>query len=88
MARTAEVGDETGSAVTAGRLVRDAMRLALLLDRRSAPYQKWLGTAFAETPMTSQCTSPEPFMPRTSKPASPHWRWPTPHWPGGTTTRV
>jgi hypothetical protein len=47
VARTAEVGDETGSAVTAARLVRDSMRLALLIDRRYAPYQKWLGTAFA-----------------------------------------
>jgi hypothetical protein len=47
VARTAEVGDESGSAVTAARLVRDLIRLALLLDRRYAPYQKWLGTAFA-----------------------------------------
>lgn len=50
VARTAEVGDETGSAVTAARLVRDIMRLALLLERRYAPYQKWLGTAFAQAP--------------------------------------
>ena len=47
VARTAEVGDDTGSAVSAARLVRDCMRLALLIDRRYAPYQKWLGTAFA-----------------------------------------
>jgi hypothetical protein len=47
VARTAEVGDELGSAVTAARQVRDMMRLALLLDRTYAPYQKWLGTAFA-----------------------------------------
>lgn len=47
VARAAEVGDELGSAVTAARLVRDMMRLALLLERRYAPYQKWLGTAFA-----------------------------------------
>lgn len=47
VARTAEVGDETGSKVIAARLVRDMMRLSLLLDRRYAPYQKWLGTAFA-----------------------------------------
>lgn len=47
VARTAEVGDDTGSAVIAARLVRDLMRLALLLDRRYAPYPKWLGTAFA-----------------------------------------
>src|SRR5680860_393212 len=47
VARTAEVEEELGSAVTAARLVRDMMRLALLLDRRYAPYQKWLGSAFA-----------------------------------------
>jgi hypothetical protein len=47
VARTAEVEDQTGSSVTAARLVRDVMRLALLLDRRYVPYQKWLGTAFA-----------------------------------------
>ncbi len=46
VARTAQVGDETGSAVTAARQVRDVMRVALLLERRYAPYQKWLGTAF------------------------------------------
>ncbi|HEY8719037.1 DUF4037 domain-containing protein [Pengzhenrongella sp.] len=48
--RTAEVGDELGSAVVAGRLVRDSMRLALLMGRRYAPYSKWLGTAFARLP--------------------------------------
>ena len=50
VARAAEVGDETGSAVVAGRLVRDLMRLALLLGRRYAPYGKWLGTAFQRMP--------------------------------------
>jgi uncharacterized protein DUF4037 len=45
--RTAEVGDELGSRVVAARLVRDVMRLALLLERRYAPYSKWLGSAFA-----------------------------------------
>ena len=45
--RTAEVGDDLGSHVVAGRLVRDMMRMALLLDRRYAPYSKWLGSAFA-----------------------------------------
>jgi hypothetical protein len=44
--RTAEVGDEIGSRVLCARLVRDAMRLAFLLERRYAPYSKWLGTAF------------------------------------------
>ncbi|ADB31930.1 hypothetical protein Kfla_2865 [Kribbella flavida DSM 17836] len=45
--RTHEVGDDLGSRVLAARLVRDAMRLALLLRRTYAPYSKWLGTAFA-----------------------------------------
>ncbi len=45
--RTHEVGDELGSRVVAGRLVRDLMRLALLQARTYAPYSKWLGTAFA-----------------------------------------
>jgi hypothetical protein len=45
--RTAEVGDHLGSGVVAARLVRDLMRLALLMARRYAPYTKWLGTAFA-----------------------------------------
>lgn len=45
--RSAEVGDDLGSAVVAARLVRDLMRLCLLLARRYAPYSKWLGSAFA-----------------------------------------
>jgi hypothetical protein len=48
--RTAEVGDELGSAVIAARQVRDCVRLALLLGRRYAPYSKWLGSAFARLP--------------------------------------
>jgi len=30
------------------RLVRDAMMLCFLMERRYAPYIKWLGTAFAQ----------------------------------------
>ncbi|MFE4966218.1 DUF4037 domain-containing protein [Streptomyces sp. NPDC056660] len=48
--RCGEVGDELGSAVAAARLVRDLMRLCLLMDRRYPPYGKWLGSAFARTP--------------------------------------
>ena len=48
--RTAEVGDQLGAAVLTGRLVRDCMRLALLMGRKYAPYSKWLGTAFAGLP--------------------------------------
>jgi Domain of unknown function (DUF4037) len=45
--RTAEVGDELGSRVVAARLVRDLIRLSFLIERRYAPYSKWLGSAFA-----------------------------------------
>jgi hypothetical protein len=45
--RTAEVGDELGSRLVAGRLARDLIRLCFLLERRYAPYTKWLGSAFA-----------------------------------------
>ncbi len=45
--RAAEVGDELGSRMVAARLARDAMRLCFLLERRYAPYSKWLGSAFA-----------------------------------------
>jgi Domain of unknown function (DUF4037) len=44
--RAAEVGDELGSRVLAARLARELTRLAFLLERRYAPYSKWLGTAF------------------------------------------
>ena len=46
--RTAEAGDELGSRVLAARLARDLMRLSFLLERRYAPYSKWLGSAFAQ----------------------------------------
>jgi len=45
--RTAEVGDEIGSALVTAALARDLMRLAFLMERRYAPYPKWFGTAFA-----------------------------------------
>jgi Holliday junction resolvasome RuvABC endonuclease subunit len=49
VARNTEVGDETGSAITAVRQAREVMRLTLLLQKRYAPYHKWLGTAFARS---------------------------------------
>jgi hypothetical protein len=56
--RAAEAGDELGSAVVAARLVRDLMRLALLLGRRYAPYGKWLGSAFAQLPAAAELGPP------------------------------
>ena len=52
--RCAEVGDDLGSAMVAGRLVRDLMRLCLLLERRYAPYSKWLGSAFARLDLAGE----------------------------------
>ena len=52
--RCAEVGDDLGSAVVAARLVRDLMRLSLLMARRYPPYSKWLGSAFASLPSAPQ----------------------------------
>ena len=46
--RAGAVGDELGSALIAGRLVRSVLLLCFLYERRYAPYPKWLGTAFSE----------------------------------------
>ncbi|WP_218177811.1 DUF4037 domain-containing protein [Amycolatopsis australiensis] len=54
--RSGEVGDELGSAVVAARLVRDLMRLCLLMARRYPPYSKWLGSAFAQLPAAADLT--------------------------------
>jgi Domain of unknown function (DUF4037) len=48
--RCAEAGDDLGSAMVTARLVRDLVRLLLMMQRRYPPYGKWLGTAFARTP--------------------------------------
>ncbi|MDQ1018350.1 DUF4037 domain-containing protein [Streptomyces afghaniensis] len=54
--RCGEVGDELGSAIVAARLIRDLMRLSLLMHRRYPPYSKWLGTAFTATPLGAALT--------------------------------
>ncbi len=46
-ARCGEAGDDLGSRIVAARLVRDLVRLCFLIERRYAPYSKWLGTAFS-----------------------------------------
>lgn len=48
--RTGERGDDTGSRVLAGRVVRSILRLGFLLERRWPPYSKWLGTLFTRLP--------------------------------------
>ncbi len=46
--RAGDVGDEIGSTIIAGRLVRDLMRLCFLMERCYAPYPKWFGTGFSK----------------------------------------
>ena len=47
MGRCGQVGDDLGSRLIAGRLVRDVMGLCFLIERQYAPYVKWFGTTFA-----------------------------------------
>ncbi|MEY9929916.1 hypothetical protein ABH926_004556 [Catenulispora sp. GP43] len=58
LGRCGEVGDELGSAVVCARLVRDLMRLVLLMERRYPPYSKWLGSAFARCDAAAVLTPP------------------------------
>lgn len=46
--RCGDVGDNTGSQITAARLIREMMKLCFLMEKNYAPYSKWLGTAFAK----------------------------------------
>nr|MDT0663239.1 DUF4037 domain-containing protein [Micromonospora sp. DSM 115978] len=56
--RTGGTGDDLGSRVLAGRIVRDLIRLAFLVSRRWAPYDKWLGRAFGELPVAAVLDPP------------------------------
>lgn len=44
--RCGEDRDELGSRINTARIVREVMRLSLLLEQRYSPYSKWLGAAF------------------------------------------
>jgi hypothetical protein len=48
--RAADRGDEAGARVIAGAITGSLLRLALLVHRRWAPYEKWLGTAVRGLP--------------------------------------
>lgn len=54
--RAGDAGDDIGSRVIAGRMVGNIMRLAMLIERRYAPYPKWFGTAFSELECASDLT--------------------------------
>lgn len=46
--RCHELQDALGEHLIAAHLVRDLIRLSLLIGRRYIPYSKWLGTAFSQ----------------------------------------
>jgi len=48
--RAGSRGDDLGSRVLTAHLVRVAMHLGFMLERRWPPYSKWLGTMFAALP--------------------------------------
>jgi hypothetical protein len=90
--RAAEAGDQLGWRVLVARLIRDVMRLCLLLERRYAPYPKWLGTAFARLdsaatvgPLLAAVLAAPPgrrrssrWWPPTSRPRSATTAWGSP----------
>lgn len=60
--RAGHVGDELGSQIVAARLVREIIKLSFLMERKYAPYNKWLGTAFSRLTISRDLT---PILRRT-----------------------
>ncbi len=60
--RTGHVGDELGSQIVAARLVREIIKLSFFIERKYAPYTKWLGTAFSRLKIADPLT---PLLKRT-----------------------
>ncbi|HEV8371215.1 MAG TPA: DUF4037 domain-containing protein [Pyrinomonadaceae bacterium] len=54
--RAGHVGDELGSQVVAARLVREIIKLSFLLERKYAPYNKWLGSSFSKLKIAKDLT--------------------------------
>lgn len=55
--RAGMAGDDLGSRLITARVCRTAVLLAFLQERRYAPYDKWLGTAFARLGSTAALRS-------------------------------
>ncbi len=49
--RTGGIGDDLGSMIEAARLVRFAIELAFILEKKYIPYQKWFGKGFYDLPI-------------------------------------
>jgi hypothetical protein len=52
--RTGMIGDDLGSRIITGRLIRHIMRLAFLLQKEYIPYSKWLSLAFTQLAIVNQ----------------------------------
>jgi hypothetical protein len=52
--RTGGRGDDLGSRLLAARIARDLVRIGFLVERRWAPYGRWLMTAFAGLTLANQ----------------------------------
>jgi hypothetical protein len=49
--RPAAFGDELGSRIETGRLVRHIMRIGYMLSKKYVPYPKWFGRGFSDLPI-------------------------------------
>ncbi len=58
MGRAGSRGDDPGSRILTARIVSIAMHLAFLLQRRWPPYDKWMGTLFAQLPVAAAIAAP------------------------------
>lgn len=54
MGRSGEMGDEIGSALVAGHLVQNIMRLCFYIEKKYYPYTKWFGTSFSKLDCASE----------------------------------
>jgi hypothetical protein len=56
--RTGSTGDGLGSRILAARLARELIRLAYLVERRWAPYPKWLGRGLTHLDIAADLAPP------------------------------
>ena len=69
VARAGSTGDDLGSRILAARLARELIRLCFLVERRWAPYAKWLGRAFGELALAGRVA---PLLAEAT--GAGHWR--------------
>jgi len=68
-ARTGEEGDELGSRIMAGRMVEKIIKMCFLMERKYAPYLKWLGSSFKQLRSSKKL-----LLPLLKMEQSPNWK--------------